>query len=221
MIKVGTTVQMELEAGETGERLRYRSKVLDSSEEVLFIDYPVSENSGKPNYFLQGTQFRLWFVGNDEAVYLFETEVLGKSAEEVPMLKLKDPGSDRYLRVQRREYVRVETAVDCAVYSVDKSFSPFTSVTADISGGGIALILPENHGIEKNKTADLWMILPFRSGEMNYIHTYAETVRVIDDRRPLKASFKFTDISDHDRQAIVRYCFERQLEAKRKERLNV
>ena len=219
MIKVGNTVQMELDHQMGDEHQCFRTKVLDYEKGFIYIDYPVDESTGKPVYFLQGTQFKVWFVGKDEAVYLFETEVLGKIDQSMPMLILKDPGEERYLRVQRREYVRIETAVDTVVYPADDSFFPFSTVSLDISGGGLALVLPENHAVKRGQALYISLSLPFRAGDIHYIHTKAELIRVIDRLGPLKGSFKFVDISDKERQAIVRYCFERQLEAKKKESL--
>jgi len=139
LIKVGNTIHLELNNVDEAKK-RYKSKILDHNSGQVFIDYPVDQKTKKPSFFLEGTQFRIWFVGRDEAIYLFETEVLGKDEKKFPMLVLKDPGEQEYVRIQRRQYVRVDTNIDVAVYSLTNKFPPYTTVTADVSGGGMALL---------------------------------------------------------------------------------
>ncbi|PYZ94488.1 pilus assembly protein PilZ [Salipaludibacillus keqinensis] len=217
MIKVGNTIHLELKSSDE-EKRRYKSKILDYNESKIFIDYPVDKKTKKPHFFLEGTQFRVWFMGNDKAIYLFESEVLGKDVKKFPMLVLKDPGVSDYVRIQRRQYVRVDTTIDVAVHCLNNKCKPFTTVTADVSGGGMALVLPEQHSVEEKDVIKTWLALPYQSGEMIYLEVKAKTIRILKDRGRLKGSFEFVDLDDIERQKIVRYCFERQLTLKKKEK---
>lgn len=220
MIKVGQTIHLELKVPDGDQKQRFKSKVLDYERTFVYIDFPVNEENKKPSFFMEGTEFRIWFAGKDQAVYSFETQVLGKVDRGIPMLVLKDPGRDEYIRIQRREYVRVDTAVDVAVHPIRDGLSPFTTVTLDISGGGAALVLQGNHKLREKDVLDLWISIPFRIGGIEYVHAKAEVIRIIDGKSPIKCSCKFTEINEHDRQKVIRYAFEKQLERNRKERMN-
>lgn len=201
------------------EKPRYRSKILDFNENKIFADFPVDEKTNKQTIFMVGTQFRSWFLGEDEAIYLFTTELLDKVTHDgIPMLVFSNPGEEKFIRVQRRQYVRVETAVDVAVYPILGGFRPFTTVTVDLSAGGTALILPENHQIKEREVVDVWLSLSYRSSEIVYLNTKAKAIRFIDDKGIKRGSFQFIDIKEGDRQKIIRYCFERQLEMRKKEK---
>ncbi|AOM82787.1 flagellar brake protein [Salisediminibacterium beveridgei] len=219
MIKIGQTIHLELKVPDGDQKQRYKSKLLDYERSFMYIDFPVDEQTSKPSFFMEGTEFRVWFAGKDNAVYSFETQILGKVDRGIPMLVMKDPGKDSYLRIQRREYVRVETALDVAVHPVKEGTKPFTTVTIDVSGGGAALVLQSNHQLKDSEVLNLWIAIPFRIGGIEYINTKAEIIRIIDGKSPIKCSCQFIDIDEGDRQKIIRYAFEKQLERNRRERI--
>ncbi|UCZ54752.1 flagellar brake domain-containing protein [Bacillus shivajii] len=214
MVKVGSMIFLETNNSEEDKK-RYRSKILDYAKERIYIDFPVDEQTKKPKFFLQGTQFRAWFLGEDGAIYVFQTEVLGKVDGKLPMLILDDPGKKKYVRIQRRQYVRVDTSVDVAI-QLPQSKETFTSISLDISGGGMAIHLPHDHNLNPEDKVDAWLSLAYQSGEISYMKTKARLVRVISEHSRERGSFEFVDISEHDRQMIVRYCFEKQMEMRRK-----
>ncbi|CAM3716534.1 flagellar brake protein [Alkalicoccus chagannorensis] len=213
MIKVGNMIHLEAEDEESGVE-KLRSKILDYDKDRIYIDYPISEKTDKQRFFLDGTQFNVSFIGKDEAVYSFRTEVTGRARDRVPMLVLKDPGKDNYTRIQRREFVRLDTSLDAAFYSPDDLFEPFTTTTIDISGGGMAARLPETLTIKKGELVDIWSAVPFRNGDIEYLRLKAETVRVVPGTGWSTGSFKFIGIDESMRQKIVRYIFEKQQEYK-------
>ncbi|MDG5787621.1 flagellar brake domain-containing protein [Evansella sp. AB-P1] len=209
MIKVGSTLFLEVNDGDD-TRKRYRSKVLDIEDNHLFIDYPVDEQKKKAHFFGSGTEFRAWFLA-DNGIFLFNTEVIGKAHRNLPMLYLKDPGGDNYIRIQRRQYVRVDCSVDVAIHALNENFDPFTSISLDLSGGGFALLLPNNHPLEVSDEISAWFALNYQSGEILYINTEAKIVRIYQENGKPRASFQFNKVNETDRQKIVRFCFEKQL----------
>ena len=40
------------------------------------------------------------------------------------------------MKIQRSQFVRIETAVDVAIHPMNREFEPFTAMTEDISAGG-------------------------------------------------------------------------------------
>ncbi|MCE7791029.1 flagellar brake domain-containing protein [Salipaludibacillus sp. CUR1] len=216
MIKIGSTIHMEMT--DKKDNRRFRSKILDLESGYIFIDFPVDDLNRRPGFFLEGTQFKIWFIGGDQAIYLFECEVKGIAEREIPMLVLTGPLDNNYIRIQRRQYVRVETMADAAVYSEEGKFTPFTTVTSDLSGGGLSLHLPDDLSIAGGEGFKVYLALPFQSGETVYIEAGAEFIRSKSIKGKAIGSGEFKKIEDADRQKIVRYCYERQLIINKKEK---
>ncbi|NJP38169.1 flagellar brake protein [Alkalicoccus luteus] len=213
MIKAGTPVEMELKSG-SEDYSKLRSKVLDLQKGYIFIDYPVSIETGRPKFFLEGTEFTVSFVGQDEAVYMFESSVAGRVKRKLPMLILKHPPSEEYRRIQRRQYVRIDCSLDCAFRSDAGEFDPFTTITLDLSGGGMSCVLPSRHPLKDNTRADICLALPFKNGETKYVEAHVRTVRIIASDYQTKASFEFHEPPESLRELIIRYIFEQQQEAR-------
>lgn len=219
MYNIGDTVYLEIfNYDDQKETERYKCRIVDRTNQTISIDYPINEKTKKQGIFPNGTKFRACFIGMDHAIYEFETEIIQHLRRQIPMLLLKDPGKEKYTRIQRRQHVRVETSLDVAIHSVDHDFEPFVAVTADISGGGMAVILPNRHPLKENQEIDCWICVQMQSADINYIHTKSRIVRIKQPKgHPREvASIQFLDISQQDQQLLVRYCFERQLFLRKK-----
>lgn len=219
MLNIGDTIYLDILNEETEEeKKRFKCRLVDRDRQFLFIDYPINEKSNRAGFFHDGTQFRASFIGKDQAVYHFETELLGRKKGNIPMLILLDPGKEKYIRIQRRQYVRVNASIDVAVHPIEDYFRPFVSVTADIGGGGIALVLPTGHQLPIGKKVKCWLALHMQTGEIKYIEAICHVIRVVSDKGSQieRASMQFVDIGNSDQQTLVRYCFERQLFLRRK-----
>lgn len=218
MLNIGDTLNLEIDEGDDKEKQHFKCRLVDRVKDYLFIDYPINQRTKRVGFFHDGTQFQVSFIGKDQAVYLFETQLQGRQKGRIPMLIIRDPGKEKYIRVQRREHVRVETAIDVAVHHKDKEFSPFTSLTADISGGGIALVLPRGHNLSSGKDIICWLSLPMQTGEIKFIQVDCHVIRIIPSKgnSKEKATIEFIDIKERDRQTIISYCFERQLYLRKK-----
>lgn len=209
---IGMSLTLELFDSDSNSDKRYRCKVVEKEGTTLYIDYPIDEKSGRTSIFSKGTIFSASFVGKDKSVYKFETEIMGKKQSNIPMLILHYP-EGRLVRIQRREYVRVMTTVDVSVHDSFGGSPPFTTVTHDMSGGGISILVTDDYICEQGKLLDVWLVLIMASGEINYINAVAEVIRLKEqeERKSNILSLKLAKIADRDRQLIVKYCFESQL----------
>lgn len=176
----------------------------------------MSEKKERTSIFATGTEFSADFVGKDEAVYQFNTEIKGKKNVNIPVLVLSYPGDNNVVRIQRREYVRIETGIDISIHDPRGNVPAFTTITKDLSGGGMSIILPIGCKVEGETSLEAWMVLPMSSGEYEYIHVSVESIRVTEssEHRDI-LSLEFANIKEIDRQAIIRYCFEKQLETRK------
>ncbi|WP_017728058.1 flagellar brake protein [Halalkalibacterium ligniniphilum] len=221
MIEIGSTIFLELNDKSEGENkvLRFRCRLVDREDGTLMIDYPINQETKKPGFFYDGTQFRVWFIGKDDVMYAFDTEILGRKKSDIPMLILNDPGNENYIRIQRRNYVRVEATADVAVHPIDgASFTPFRTVTLDLSGGGAAIVIPVGVKMPHEGKVNCWFALHLQSGETAFVQALCKIIRIFRPRPEARerASLQFEEIEPASQQKMIRYCFERQLQLKRK-----
>jgi c-di-GMP-binding flagellar brake protein YcgR len=213
MLKIGSTLILEAIDGQTEHK--YKCKVAEISPNSIHINYPVNMETGKTVFLLNGMQFKASFIGKDQSLYLFETEVTGKIKQPIPLVVLSYPGEQQLIRIQRRQYVRVEANVDVAVHPLHGEFSSFTTITSDISAGGAAIVLPRKiKGFEPGIRVDAWLVLHMRSGDIHYLNIPSKIVRIFKEKHsPVeKASLQFLDMTQQERLLLIRYSFEKQLE---------
>lgn len=218
MITVGEPLYLEPLFSDKKDK--YRCKVCEVKGERLYIDYPSNETTNRTEYFFDGTQFKASFVDKEKNVYTFRTELLGRKIEKIPVLIIASPKEEEIHKVQRREFVRVETLLDTAVKNENDSCPPFNSVVLDLSAGGMLLSLPVRHKVSKGDVLDCLVVLPMQSGEKIYLELKCNVLRILDGHTPnrQRASLQFEKIPPKVRQHIVRFCFEQQLLMKKKEK---
>ncbi|WP_440895752.1 flagellar brake protein [Amphibacillus sp. Q70] len=215
MVKIGTMLTLEYDH-EQEEIQRFRCRIVEQKGAILYIDYPINTQTGRTDYFPKGTFFSAYFVGKDQAVYKFHTEIVDRKREKVPMLLLRFDQNE-LKKVQRREYVRVDANLDVAISDPNDEEKEFTTVTKDVSGGGISVILPEGIQIEPTTALDLVIVLCSKDDEIDYIFARAEVIRTYEKTKESKKilSMKFINIYERDRQLMIQYCFETQLKERR------
>lgn len=216
MVQIGDLLTLELKHSKQVEK--FKCRLVDQKENILYIDYPISLRTNKTVFLFDGTQLNATFIGQDgTSVFLFESEIIGRVKQNIPMLMLTYPGEEALLKIQRRNYVRIETAVDIAIHSLNGEFSPFTAVTDDISAGGAAVLIPKEKILQPGSLVKTWIVLILQNGEYHHLSTISRVVRVIDyNETRNKLSLQFNEIANHERQLLLRYCFEKQLENKKK-----
>jgi len=133
------------------------SKIIDIGPGHIMIDYPTHIKTGRTSFFLDGTKLSISFVDKLKNIYKFNTEVSGRRMDGVPMLKISYSGDQQLIKVQRREYVRIQTELDVSVLK-DGKYTQL--VTTDISAGGIKLNLSVANFNEKDSLS-LIIVLPF------------------------------------------------------------
>ncbi|RHW39330.1 glycosyltransferase [Lysinibacillus yapensis] len=205
-LKIGTALTLEPTYTERVEK--FRCKVIEQDSHTLYIDYPINTQTNKTAFLVDGSQFRATFITENNISYAFNTEVVGRKMGNIPMIKLYCPPEEEFIKIQRREFVRVNTAADVAV-KIRNNFHQF--VTEDISAGGMALHLKNEPPFKEGDEVELTIVLPYINGDIRYVQTSAKIVRIFEKNQQKLASIQFLDTAQVDKQLIVRFCFERQL----------
>jgi c-di-GMP-binding flagellar brake protein YcgR len=215
MMKIGDNIILEHKYSENFEQ--YKCKLVEQRGNDLYIDYPVNTRTTRTVFLLEGTPLKVVFSTDSSTQFYFNTEVKGRVKLNIPMVVLSYPGQEHLIKIQRRQYVRIETTVDAAVHAKNGEFAPFTTVTDDISAGGIALFVGKDSGVKPGMEIENWLVLPMQNGEYEYRKFSGKVVRIIEGQGlSNKASIEFGETSAPDRQLLLRFCFERQLAMKKK-----
>ncbi len=205
LLSIGTSIFIDKDFTENSEK--FKSKVVDMGDGFVMIDYPTHVETGRTAFFLDGTQLFVNFTDSKKISYTFRTEVGGRLNKGIPMLKLTYPGDDQLIKIQRRQFVRVESTLDIAIEKNGR-FSQY--VAADLSAGGISLILPNEEVLSADEILSLIIVLPFASHDIKYVKVTAKVIRVWEKGGRIMASLEFEGINQIEQQYIIRYCFERQ-----------
>ncbi|QQZ11009.1 flagellar brake protein [Heyndrickxia vini] len=211
MLNVGMVLTLE-SLEEDGEK--YKCKVADIDEDKIYIDYPISITTNRTAFLLNSIQLNAVFITENNVAYQFRTQVIGKVKKNIPLILLQFPPEETFQKIQRRQFVRVNSAVDISV-NCKQSDCHFTTITEDVSAGGCAVILPKHIKLVQNDIGNMLLVLPMQSGEYHYIQTNFKIIRINEEEKSI-ASIEFTDIQEKDKQLLFRFCFEKQLELRKK-----
>ena len=216
MLTIGETLILEPRENEQSEK--YKCRIVDKDESMFYIDYPINLITNRTTFLVDGTQLKVSFVSGNSA-YIFNTEVLGRVLKGIPMIKLSYPGNQFVMKIQRRQFVRIATAVDVAIHPLQNDFPPFTTITEDISAGGSLLLLNrEAQNVEPGMKVMAVFVLPLQDGEYHYLKLKSKVVRAfIEETGKTLFSLQFMGVSHLDRQTLLRFSFDRELAMKKKE----
>ena len=202
----GLTVELVVSEGEYEGK--YLTRIEEVGEKILAVGVPYSHGEVVP--LRQGTKMKLTFW-DEAATYSFEGKIKKRIAVPVPMLILELP--DAVSKTQRRNYVRVPALYPVSFRSVTKEgLSDFQSGTMlDLSGGGMRFLTKER---VENRSL-LYVLLSLPKGEIN------TPVRVCrsdkgENSKHFTVSVEFHDISERERDQIIRCVFDIQRAMRKK-----
>ncbi|CUB17604.1 Flagellar brake protein YcgR [Bacillus subtilis] len=216
MIEIGENVLLEYI--EENELKKAKSKAVSIENNELLIAYPVDVVTGRTVILHNDIEVTVEFVGKDEVPYRFTSRIKGKVKEKLQMICLEMPPSEKMKRIQRRQYVRTDAVLDVLIQPTNKE--EFCTLSYNISAGGIAVILAEGRSLQSGESLRLIISL---SEEENtrQIETEAVVRRIFEDLKSgkRKMTLEYTGIAASDQQFLLQYCIRRQLNKRRKARM--
>ncbi|MCD5405063.1 MAG: PilZ domain-containing protein [Desulfotomaculum sp.] len=195
----------------------YFSNIQNIEKGIIYITIPYNEK--EPLVLMRGEGIRVKYI-SEGAIYVFDSEFLGKHKESDTLLlyKIKEPDDDKIKRIQLRHFVRVPVIMDVKYKKNDADW--VKTVMLDISGGGIKMATKEK--IEPGKLLDLHFKIPAKK-EMVDVNVKAEVVRcnLVDDETKLfYAGLKFLDLNQGMEDMICSFVFRKQIEQIRKRQVD-
>ncbi|KLU65038.1 flagellar brake protein YcgR [Desulfosporosinus acididurans] len=187
---------------------KYRTRIEEVGEKILTVGAPYEKGEVVP--LREGTKVIITFWDNLSA-YEFEGEIMQRIAVPIPLFVLKFP--DAIKKVQRRNFVRVPASFSISYRTVtDEGLSDlFRGTMVDLSGGGVRFIT--NESVE-NK-ALLYVLLGIPNGEIQTSGRVCRTAKIEETKR-YDVTVEFSDLTERERDHIIRCVFERQREMRKK-----
>lgn len=206
--------QITSEEGELA-LVEYKSRVADEDEQCLCIEFPLNTSSGKIKRLKIGDTLAAHFITPTGVKHFFDTEVMGYTDGEIPLIKIIRPHEEDMTKIQRRNFFRIMIEVDIAVKTEDGHKYVFK--TDDISGGGISFIIDKHEHFNVGQLLHCWVTLPYRNGNIEHASLIGEVLRIkeLETGRKL-VMMKFVEIAEQERQRIIRFLFAKQIELRDK-----
>jgi len=206
--KLSTGLGVELIVLEGDYEGHYRTRIEEVGERLLSVGVPFDHGELVP--VREGTKVKITFW-DETAVYSFEGKIMQRIAIPVPIFVLVLP--DKVAKVQRRDFVRVPASFPITFRMVTREglSDIYKAVTLDLSGGGMRFSTKEH--IENKSLLFVQLSLP--NGEIQTPVTVCRAVG-IEDTKQYSISVKFHEISERERDKIIRCVFDIQRAMRKK-----
>ncbi|MFP3793258.1 cyclic di-GMP receptor DgrA [Bacillus subtilis] len=216
MIEIGENVLLEYI--EENELKKAKSKAVSIENNELLIAYPVDVVTGRTVILHNDMEVTVEFVGKDEVPYRFISRIKGKVKDKLQMICLEMPPREKMKRIQRRQYVRTDAVLDVQIQPGNEE--EFRTLSYNISAGGIAVVLDDGLSFQSGESLRLIIRLP-EEEHTRQIETEAVVKRIFNDPKSgkRKMTLEFSEIAAGDQQALLQYCIRRQLNKRRKARM--
>ncbi|WP_164984948.1 flagellar brake protein [Ammoniphilus sp. CFH 90114] len=195
----------------------YKSRVDNVLDQSLLIEVPLSEKNGKSMAYSAGIEITVFYFGLDGSKYIFPSRVLSRKNEDVPLWEIALPRLEDIERIQRRNYLRIPAMLELSLKSLTRGIQ-FLARTVDVSGGGVAFTCKKEYRMVQGERFQCWLAIPFRQG-MEHAPFIAKVVRIVPPKEDMDHQtimLMISVIKEPEREKIIRYCFERQLELRKK-----
>ncbi|MCG0314375.1 MAG: PilZ domain-containing protein [Calditerricola sp.] len=196
------------------EIMLYKTRIVDVTDASLVVEIPINRKTGQFRFFSVGTALYGWVLDETGTPCRFPTRVQAHKQDNIPLLVLERPDPQSILRVQRREYVRVQAVLDV---SLRCGTTVQTVRTLDISGGGLKCAVHDLSPYPVGAVVEGVITLPRpQRTTVTFTGTVVRVQPPTEKGKPATISIRFDRISEKERQAIVQFCFRTQLKSRRR-----
>ncbi|MFS0595712.1 flagellar brake domain-containing protein [Peribacillus frigoritolerans] len=137
-------------------------------------DFPIDVETGKIAFLMDGTQFNVTFFNEEQAVYVFESEVSGKVKGRIPMIQLLLPEAETFVKIQWRQILLLDVTLDTAIHP-EHSVYPFSHINGGYQRWRSFHKAFKRHCNSTVSQLYLWMPLTMKSGEFHYLRLKAKS----------------------------------------------
>jgi c-di-GMP-binding flagellar brake protein YcgR len=208
VIKVNQLIEIYLTRSLRGNHYCSRIEEITNSNLVLAMPFdkgfPVLISPGSPLYVKMVT---------DSSPYIFVSTFIEKKLTPLPIWVVSLP--TELTKIQQRELVRIDVKLHATIASTEpeEEMSPAKLLINDISGGGLRLVSSKSYPVGKN------VLITFELPDQEMVETIGQIVRIEQpqtDRTVYWLGVKYVGIRERQRNKIIKYIFQKQLERHRR-----
>lgn len=192
----------------------YKVRVEDISDDTITVSAPITNGTIVP--MRRGMRLILG-ISKEDALYGFYTEIVDRRGGQVPVLVVKRSPTSR--RIQRRRYVRINGEIPIELKIVKWPDAPAPAPKLErssiyeknISGGGMLIVTKE----ALKRGTMLQILMEFPAGRVKVMGE-VRRVQKNEETEQYEVGVAFLDLNEKDRDKVVKYVYNRQIEMKRK-----
>lgn len=209
--KVSQVVYFQLKDDPSDEPVEYKTRVADEDEQSLIIELPINTKNGRMKRLHTGDALQASFITNTGVKHFFDTYVMRVKDGELPFFVIARPTEESMTSIQRRNFFRVDIEVDVAVQT--EIGRRYVFKTSDIGGGGVSFIIERDQSFNAGEKLKCCLLLPHRNGSIEHSFFQGEVLRQKELETGRKmVMVKFDEIVEQERQRIIRFLFEKQIQ---------
>ena len=208
IIKVNQLVEIYLSRSLRGNH--YRSRIEEITPSYIVLAMPFDK--GIPIFTSPGSSVYGKII-SDFSPYLFVSHYIEKKMTPLPVWIVSPP--NELTKIQQRDFVRIDVKMNASIMFTDQEEEgPETKLLInEISGGGVRLVSSQTYPTGKN------VLITFELPGHEVIETIGQVVRSEQpqsDRTVYWLGVKFIGIREPQRNKIIKYIFQKQLERHRR-----
>lgn len=202
-------------ADEKEEHKEYKSRIADTDDDSFLIEVPMQQGNSRLKRLFFGEELSISYMNESGVRHYFNTYVTGFEEDVVRLVRIRKPLPDEISKIQRRSFLRVHASLELAIQCEDLTRA--VVLTEDIGGGGLSVYIEPDVKVQEEQKLKCWLLVPYRNGSIDHVQFEAEVVRIkkLETGREL-GMLKFSQITDSERQKVIKFCFERQLDYRMK-----
>lgn len=217
---------IHLETGEGAQKKYLRATVLDVNEQGIIINFPIDEATNKIHFLMNGDRVAIVFTHEAKhgiEMYSFMTTVIGKAAGHIPHIVLQKPPKEEITRIQRRRFLRIPASftVSAALFApenLNEKKQDMLLTTQNISGGGFRFSAVPHPDLGQGTLMKGTLYFEKDKNTVTEILFEGDIVNILPSdvkKEEMIFGVRFTKIANRDQEALIQYCFRKQIELHR------
>lgn len=215
--KIGQYIYLQLTNEREGQaKYEYKARITDIDDVGMAIEIPIHVDTGRLRRLQVGELIMAYFVSEGGVKNYYDSIVTGLREDTIKQVIIQKPDPKLITKEQRRNYLRVPADLEVAVYVKEEGLQ-LLCITEDLSGGGLSFIYGgDAHVFAVDSELACWLLINSRQQKVDHVYFECSIIRVkqLENGSQLVMA-RMTNIGHTERQKIMRFCFERQLELRK------
>ena len=191
--------------------LSCKSNIAEIGEKEILISIPLDREI--IGLLSIGTKLEISYIIGENK-FEFRTEIIGRTRDTIPLLRLAKPNENEIIKIQHRENVRVNSNLRLLIDGSELH-------TINISAGGVLFSSKlDSQFHEGEEIAGTLFVPDLRSKELVQVPIQGKVIRssLMREIERRYVALEFTSIKRPDQMKIIQHCFEKQRQIRLKER---